>query len=376
VDSSTVVAIMAQVTDQPIKTFSIGSPADDYNELPYARLVAKRFGTDHHEFVVEPDALAVLPELLRAYDEPFADVSAIPTYYVSRLARQHVTVALAGDGGDELFAGYPWYRLLREEDWITRLPRSLRRAIFGQLYRAWPDGWRGKARLNLWKQPNPAWRYAVTRNRFPPYERQRLLTPALQEALAEVPACDMVACAAGEAQALDRVSMMQYADLMTYLPEQLLVKVDRASMWHSLEVRAPLLDHKLVEFVLTIPAELKLSNGDTKHILKCIVSAWVPREALYRRKMGFGIPLEHWFRGELFDFACEILLDRPARQRGYFRSEYISDLLERHRAGQSDPTVTTHQIWNLLYLELWCREFLDKAPAGPPVRRVVHEAAR
>ena len=246
VDSSTVVAMMAQVTDQPIRTFSIGSPDAAFNELPYARVVAERYDTQHHEFVVEPDALAVLPELMHVYDEPFADSSAIPTYYVSRLAHEHVKVVLSGDGGDELFAGYPWYWLLRRDDWMTRLPGPFRRTIFGQLYRAWPAGWRGKRRMDLWRQNDAASRYAVTRNRFPHHERQLLLTAELRAMFAQLPACDTVARAASDAQKLDRVSMMQYADLMTYLPEDLLVKVDRASMSQSLEVRAPLLDHKLV----------------------------------------------------------------------------------------------------------------------------------
>ena len=370
VDSSTVVAMMSQLTDQPIKTFSIGSPHPDFDELPYARMVADRFGTEHHEFVVEPDALEVLPELLRAYDEPFADSSAIPTYYVSQLASMNVSVALAGDGGDELFAGYPWYSSLRDESWVTRLPDGPRRAMFALPYLVWPSSWRGKGRLNMWRQPDAASRYSARRNRFPPRERQRLLSPDLQKHMADVEHCNVVARAAGEALSADRVAMMQYADLMTYLPEDLLVKVDRASMWHSLEVRAPFLDHKLVEFALTIPTELKLVNGDAKHILKQVIGEWVPHEALYRPKMGFGIPLSHWLRGNMLGFAREVLLDGPTRRRGHFRSEYISDLLERHRSGRSNPTVTTHQIWSLLYLELWFREFVDKAPlantAGRP----------
>ena len=366
IDSSSVVALMSQVSDQPIKTFSIGSPDPDFDESPYARMVAERFNTDHHEFVVEPDALAVLPELLKAYDEPFADSSAVPTYHVSRLARQEVTVALAGDGGDELFAGYPWYSLLRDDSWTNRIPSGLRATMFGQLDRVWPAGWRGKGRLNLWKQPSAARRYAATRNRFTPNERRQLLSPETHDAMSHIPPCDVVARAAGEVPDADYVAMMQYADLMTYLPGDLLVKVDRASMWHSLEVRAPFLDHKLVEFALQIPAELKLANGDSKHILKRVIGEWLPKEAIYRPKKGFGIPLRNWFRDDLLGFAREILLDGPIRRRGHFRTEYIDDLLERHRTGNSDPTVTTHQIWSLLYLELWSREYLDqRSPARP-----------
>lgn len=373
VDSSTVVAMMAQVTDQPIRTYSIGSPAADMDELPYARLVARRFGTQHHEFVVEPDALAVLPALLQAYDEPFADASAIPTYYVSRLARQHVTVALSGDGGDELFAGYPWYTLLADEGWVGRLPARMRPALFAGLYRAWPDRWRGKRRLYLWQQPGHAARYAATRNRFPPHERRRLLTPHMQHVLAAVRPCDLVARAAAQAASRDPVAMMQAADLLTYLPEDLLVKVDRASMCHGLEVRAPLLDHRLVEFAVRLPSSLKLANGDAKLILKQAMRPWVPAEVLTRPKMGFGIPLRHWFRDGSFELPADVLLDSRTRERGFFQPQYLRDLLQRHRTGRSDPTVTTHQIWNLVIFELWCRTFLDAATA--PAASAVHGAA-
>lgn len=359
IDSSTIVAAMAQVTDQPIRTYSIGSPRAEMDELPYARLVARQFGTQHHEFIVEPDALAVLPDLLDAYDEPFADASAIPTYYVCKLARQHVTVALSGDGGDELFAGYPWYALLAPSQWMMRIPSYARTAVLGRLYQRWPDRWRGKGRLYFWQQPGPGWWYAATRNRFAPHERRRLLTPAMRDVLERVPPCDVVARAAAPAERMDPVAMMQYADLMTYLPEDLLVKVDRASMQHGLEVRTPLLDHRLVEFVLQIPSPLKLTNGDSKHILKRVVSRWLPSEVLSRPKMGFGIPLRYWFADGSFNLPADVLLDHTARQRGIFQRDYVQELLGRHRSGRSDATVTTHQIWNLLILELWLRRSGD-----------------
>jgi len=360
VDSSTVVAMMAQVTDQPIKTFSIGNTAEDFNELPYARLVAQQFGTDHHEFIVDPDAIQILPDLVAGYDEPFADSSAIPTYYVSKIAREHVKVCLAGDGGDELFAGYPWYQIMAREEWIYRIPSWFRRGLLHPMYKVWPDVWRGKDRLFMLTRRDRAERYASTKMRFSPRERRRLLTSALQEAMRGLNHFDVVLHYARKADSLDYVSAMQYADLMTYLPEDLLVKVDRASMMHGLEVRLPLLDHKLVEFVATIPSELKVVNGESKYILKELISRWVPREAIYRPKMGFGIPLQHWFRDELFKFTKEILLDNQTRRRGFFQVDYIANLLEAHRSGRTNPTVSTHQIWNLLVFEIWCRTFLDK----------------
>ena len=360
VDSSTVLAMMAQVTDKPIKTFSIGTGKQDFNELQYARLVAQRFSTDHQELVVEPKAVQILPDLVAGYDEPFADSSAIPTYYVSQMASQHVKVCLAGDGGDELFAGYPWYRLWAREEWILRIPWWLRRGVFGTLHKAWPHRWRGKSHLFTLTRRDRAEHYASTKILFHSWDQQHLLASPLREALNDVVYSDGLLSFAHEADSLDYVSSMQYTDLMTYLPEDLLVKVDRTSMMHGLEVRLPLLDHKLVEFAASIPTKFKVANGESKYILKKLISRWVPPETIYRDKMGFAIPLQHWLRDELYNFTREILLDSRTRHRGYFQVDYIANLLEAHRSGRSYLRTTAPQIWNLLVFELWCREFLDR----------------
>ncbi len=364
VDSSAVAALMAQESEQPVKSFSIGTTADDFNELPYARMVAQRLGTEHHEFIVEPDAVGILPGLVAAYDEPFADSSAVPTYYVAKMASQHVKVCLAGDGGDELFAGYPWYQSLSLEPRFGGVPRRLRQPLLGSLRKIWPEEWRGADRLFDLTRRDRAERYAATKRRFSVRERSRILTPSLRQAFGGLDESGGLLAFAREAASLDNVSAMQYTDLMSYLPEDLLVKVDRASMLHGLEVRLPLLDHEFVEFAATVPSHLKLNNGESKHILKRLISRWVPREAIYREKKGFGIPLEHWFRGELLPFTQEILLDDRTRRRGFLQVDSVATLLEKHRSGQTNPLVTTHQIWNMLVLEIWCRRFLDQ-PASP-----------
>ena len=361
VDSSTVLAMMAQVTTSPIKTFSIGTTTPGFNELQYAKMVADRFSTDHQEFIVEPNAVEILPKLVAGYNEPFADSSAVPTYYVSQMASQQVKVCLAGDGGDELFAGYDWYRTLQREERILELPQWARKALFGTLHKAWPKHIRGKSHLFALTQQGKSEHYAATKAPFQYWDRQRLLPPPLREAMTDLSYSDAMLAFASESSSMDYISFMQYIDLMTYLPEDLLVKVDRASMMHSLEVRLPLLDHELVDFAMSIPSKYKIHGNEGKYILKKLISRWVPPETIYRKKVGFSIPIDHWFKDELYHFTREILLDTRTRDRGYFQMGYVSDLLKSHYARHSFSRVTAPQIWNLLVFELWCREFLDKA---------------
>ncbi|HSE05727.1 MAG TPA: asparagine synthase (glutamine-hydrolyzing), partial [Methylomirabilota bacterium] len=290
VDSSTTVALMAQATGRPIRTFSIGFDEADFDELAYARQVARRYGTEHCEFVVKPDAMEAMPRLAGQFDEPFADSSALPTYYVSKITREHVTVALSGDGGDENFAGYRRYAAAAglAQRWDSGTGRPLRR-LLGLGGRLLPAGARGKAYLGL-LAADPTERYF----RMLTYQRsesmRRLLTPeAQQEVSPEVTDAQFRKLVA-ESAAPDYVSGMQYVDLHHYLPDDILTKVDRTSMLVSLECRVPLLDHVLMEYVATMPSGLKLRDGTGKAVLKAAMAADLPAEILERRKMGFGVP--------------------------------------------------------------------------------------
>ena len=363
IDSSAIVALMAQSTDQTIKTFSIGFYDNENSELPYAKMIADKYSTDHHEFIVELDSLNVLSDVINAYDEPFADASAINAYYLSKITTQHVTVALSGDGGDELFSGYPWYNIFKEKNIWEKIPNGFKKLIFQNLSSIWPSSWRGGKRLNLYKQPSFEWLYASIRNRFSEHDRGDYFSSDLIKFISKTPFCSYVAEASLECQVKDRVTIMQYADLMTYLPEDILTKIDRVSMWHSLEVRSPLVDHELIEFVFNIPSYLKLSNNSSKYIFKKAIEPWVPKQILSRHKQGFGIPsnkskpekIEH-----LYNFAKDILMDNQTKRRGYYNQKSIKRLLDSHLSRKMDLSVSTNQIWNLLYLELWFREIHDR----------------
>jgi len=348
-DSSTVVALMARASSVPIRTFSIGFAESDFDELAYARQVAARYGTDHYELVVTPSALDVLPKLAWHFDEPFADSSAIPTYYVSKITREHVTVALSGDGGDENFAGYRRYARAQElherlDRGVLRLAQPLLRLAAGAL----PVGAPGQAYAGLLGAGDFG-RY----HRLMTYERaetlRRLLSDDFRGAVA-APSPSRFSRLASELEAPDYVSAMQLIDIYTYLPEDILTKVDRASMAVSLESRVPLLDHVLMEYAATIPSALKLRDGHGKHILKRAMASSLPEDILTRRKMGFGVPLGEWFRGELRDMAHDVLLSQKSRERGIFRLSQIEHLLSAHEAGRRDWSA---RLWALICFELW-----------------------
>jgi asparagine synthase (glutamine-hydrolysing) len=354
-DSSTVVALMARAAGGPVRTFSIGFDETDFDELAFARAVAQRYGTRHHEFVVKPDALEALPRLAWQFDEPFADASAVPTYYVAKITRDHVTVALSGDGGDENFAGYRRYaeavRVQRQAE-ILHVVKPLLRLAAACLPEAVP----GRGHLALLGMP-PLHRYF----RMMTYQHDQSLAALLRpEAGGEVaPRTDpeYFYRLAAEGGAPDHLSTLQYLDVRHYLPEDILTKVDRTSMLVALEARVPLLDHVLMEYVATIPSQLKLRNGSGKAILKQGMSKDLPAEILHRRKMGFGVPLAAWFRKELKDFAIELLTDRRTRERGIIRPEAATELLETHLGGRRDRSA---QLWALICFELWCREWGDR----------------
>lgn len=354
IDSSSVVATMARLSPRPVKTFSIGFKEGDYNELDHARRVAERFGTEHHELILNADVLGMLDDLAWHLDEPFGDSSAIPTYMVSKMASEQVTVVLSGDGGDELFAGYDKY-LVEANERCYRLPAPLRTAL-GAVGDRLPHGAKGRNFLRHFALPG--WeRYLDASTLFRRDEKRRLF---------QADAFDRLSPHDPWRGKLDDLthtndgwlSAVQYLDLKNYLPLDILTKVDRMSMAHSIEARVPLLDHKLVEFSATIPPEFKLHRGTTKYIFKRAMQGILPDEIIHRPKRGFAIPLGRWFRGQLDRVVRELLLSERSRQRGIVNAAFVEQLLTQHRHGRDLDL----QLWTLMSFELWCRTFLDQGP--------------
>jgi len=361
-DSSSVVAVMAGLVPERVRTFSIGFAEAGYNELPWASLVARRFGTEHHALMLEPDVLQIIDDLAWHLDEPFGDSSAIPTYMVSKLAAEHVTVVLSGDGGDELFGGYDKYQVEGRERRYRLLPDPVRRAL-AALSRAMPDGMRGRNYLRHISLPG-AERYLDALTLF---RRERMLCLLTPDVARLVSPHDPWQAARrflpnGRTHWL---SALQYADLHTYLPLDILTKVDRMSMAHSIEARVPLLDHKLVEFAAAIPPEMQIRDGAGKHLFKRAVRGLLPEAVLTRSKRGFAIPLGHWFRGRLSGFVRDLLLSEQCRARGLFDRAEILRLVERPRRGQEELDL---ELWSLISLELWCRLFQDGGARGRAAR--------
>jgi asparagine synthase (glutamine-hydrolysing) len=342
-----------------VKTFSIGFEEQEFDELPFARMLAERYGTEHHEFVVRPRAVDVLPKLVEHYGEPFADSSAVPTYDLARLTAEHVTVALNGDGGDELFAGYDRYKLLPAFELLARLPAgaALAQTMAAGVGRSLPPRARRFLRA-VARRPEEG--YARTVSYFAPEEKQALYSGEMRGALDGLDSYDALYTVFSEADAPDLLGRTLYADTLTYLPGDLLVKVDIATMANSLEGRSPLLDHPLVEFAAGLPSRLKLRRGTGKHVLRRAVADLLPGPILRRRKKGFGVPVSAWFRGELKELLHDVVLSPVAAQRPFFRPGAVEELCAEHWQGREDRGP---QLWALLMLELWCRSFLDRRPA-------------
>jgi asparagine synthase (glutamine-hydrolysing) len=359
VDSSAVVAFMSRNSSRPVKTFSIGFKEEKFNELPYARVVAKHFGTDHRELIVEPHALEVLPKLVWHYEEPYADSSAINAYYVSQATREHVTVALNGDGGDENFAGYPWYTVHRLAAIYDRIPTGIRERVVRPMLLAAisknhsPLGRRG--RIFLEHKEDSARRYSTYFVYFTQEEKDRLYSDAMRGIKERYDARDFIGKLYESADAGDPVDRATWTDIMSYLPDDLLVKVDIASMAHGLEARPPLLDHELVELTARIPSNLKERFGQRKYIFKKALRGILPSTTLTRKKVGFGLPVDDWFRGELADFSRDTLLSKTATSRHLFEKKTIEQILNEHQSGINHGI----RIWALLTLELWFREYFD-----------------
>ncbi|MEK7441447.1 MAG: asparagine synthase C-terminal domain-containing protein, partial [Chloroflexota bacterium] len=353
-DSSAVVALMAEESATPVKTFAIGfSGEPSYDETAHARVVANHLKTEHHEFIVEPNAIDLIEKLTWHLDQPFGDSSAIPTYLVSKLARDHVTVALNGDGGDELFAGYERFYAARLAQQYQRVPKIAHNLISGVASRL-PQGtgYRDLGRRT---------------SRFVNTARQTL--PDQYLGWVGIMSEDLVERLCGHARAADHfknyfraradgdpVPTLLDVNMRSYLPDDLLIKADRMSMAASLEARSPFLDHVLVEFAATIPASLKLKGSVGKYILKRAFENKLPREIIYRRKHGFGVPIGKWFRTTLRDYVNEILLSTRATQRGVLRTEAVQQLVNEHLSGARDHG---HALWTVMMLEVWARKFLD-----------------
>ena len=351
IDSSSVVALMSSMSKQPIKTFSIGFKEQEFNELQYANIIAKKYNTDHHEMIIEPESVDLLPKLVKAYDEPFADSSAIPTYYVSKFTREHVTVALSGDGGDELFAGYNSYRKMLK---LHQRPfnNNFVNQTVSLAHKLMPDY------LELKK-----WSYYFTINSenigallgvFKPYERNKLYKSDIKQKLSDYQS-EKEKIELLKKYKSDFISNNQLLDINTYMVDDILTKVDRASMMNSLEVRVPLLDHKVVELASRIPSNFKINNDGKKMILKKAMQDYLPDKIVSHKKQGFGVPLSMWFRDDLKEYINDTLLSNSAKINNYFNNKELTKMVNNHHKGLRDYS---SKLWSILFFEEWLQQNL------------------
>jgi asparagine synthase (glutamine-hydrolysing) len=367
IDSSIVVGLMARQSTAPVKTFSIGFDEPEFDELSYARAISKRFATEHHEFVVRPDAIDILNKLVWHFNEPFADSSAIPTYYVSRMTKDFVKVVLTGDAGDENFAGYGRYRRAKWVAMFTKLPVALRKILMPAVLRRCSTlHWREKTFTRLADfmeglSKDQARNYAEQVKIFNRREADNLYTQAMAEQLRSFDPFAFLTDPWQEAGTHDLVDSLLHLDIHSYLPEDLLVKVDICTMANSLEARVPFLDHEFMQFAAMIPSHLKLRGSQPKFVLKQAFADLLPEGILNRRKMGFGVPVSRWFRNELKDYVYDVLLDERTLRRGYFQRTGIQRLLDEHVSSRNDHSP---KIWALLFLETWFRVFIDREGEG------------
>ena len=362
IDSSAVVALMSQESGERVKTFSIGFEEQDFSEIHHARRIAEHVGADHHEFIVRPDALEVLPTLVEHYGEPYADSSAVPTYYVAKETRKHVTVALNGDGGDESFAGYERYIAMGLTEKYRRVPSFLRESVIKETVNLIPTSPLRRSRvrsvqrmLNAVALPRVD-RYTRWMSVFNEETKQPLYSDFFREQTRGANATGVLGEWFKRANGIGILDAMLLTDQMTYLPNDLLVKVDIASMAVSLEARSPFLDQHVIEFAASLPQHLKLRGLTSKYLLKKVLRKFLPAENLNRGKMGFGVPVGHWFRGQMQPFLREVLLSEKASRRGLFKPETVKQLIELHTCGERDYS---QQLWTLLMLELWFNRFID-----------------
>jgi asparagine synthase (glutamine-hydrolysing) len=362
VDSSIVVALMAAESDTPVKTFSIGFEEQDYSELKYARRVAEHVGAEYNEFIVRPNAMEILPTLVRHYGEPYADPSAIPTYYVSRETRKYVTVALNGDGGDESFVGYERHVAMRFAEYYRRMPKALRSYLVEPIANAIPSSidFRNRfARLQRFLRAaslSESDRYFQWLSAFTDEGKNELYLPEFLASTAANKPVMHFERYISKRNGTGIVDTALLTDLMNYLPNDLLVKVDIASMANSLEARSPFLDHKVIEFAASLPEKIKQSGSGTKTLLKKVAARLVPPDVIYRPKMGFAVPLRYWLGREMSGFTQDILLSQKASHREMFDRRVVERLIIEQKSEKQD---NSWKIWTLLMLELWFREFID-----------------
>ena len=360
-DSSSIVAMMAAGSEQPVKTFSIGFTDSSYNELPYARAIAQRFQTEHHEEIITPDAVRLTERLVRQLDEPFGDFSVFPTLMVSEMARKHVTVILSGDGGDELLAGYDTYLADRLARRMSRLPLWVRKGLLEPAVLAMPPTDKKKGLINKTRRflqglDLPAGLQHVRWMIFlQQQEKQKLYTPEFWQSVQSYDPYDFIWQKFSACTSAIPLDQQEYVDIMTYLVDDILVKVDRMSMLVSLEARTPFLDYRLVEFCATLPPHLRLAGRQTKYLLKKAMQGLLPEMILQRGKEGFSIPIKGWMKNELRPMMEEYLSPRRLSAGGEFRPEYVTQLMQEHLAGRENHS---HRLWALMVYQMWREAYL------------------
>jgi len=358
IDSSSIVALMSQVMEQPVKTFSIGFEDSTYNELNYARLIAKTFNTEHHEFIIKPNAVELTENLIHFLDEPFGDFSIFPTYLVSKMAREYVTVVLSGDGGDELFAGYDPYIADRYYKTYSRIPALLRSKLIPDLAEMIPPSPKKKGLINKIKRfvegtklpedlRHTRWMIFMLE-----HEKDLLYNKDMKSGLIEKDSYKFIRNYFSNIKYLqdDQTSQQLYVDIKTYLVDDILVKVDRMSMATSLEARVPFLDHRFVELSARIPSDMKLRNKQTKYILKKAMEDLLPHDILYRGKEGFSIPIKNWLKSDLKPMMTDVLAADKIKREGFFNVDYIEKLISEHLKGTRNHS---HRLWALMMFEKW-----------------------
>jgi asparagine synthase (glutamine-hydrolysing) len=363
IDSSTVVYMMSKINSGPVKTFSIGFEEEDHSELRYAKIISDHFGTEHHEYIVRPEAIKLFPKLAWHYDEPYADSSALPSYYVANIARQNVKVALNGDGGDEDFGGYERFMAARIAEIFRKIPEGLRHMVVEVIIKRIPDGsgtnnFPAKLKRFMLMASRPyRERHYNWVSIFRDYEKDSLFSENFKKELNNRHSFYYLNNAFDDCGAKDIVDLVMAADIKTNLLDDLIVKMDIATMANSLEGRSPFLDHKVMEFSASIPSSIKIKGTKLKYLLKKAMADILPQEILKRPKMGFGIPRDEWFRKELNGYAHRVLLEPKSVKRGYFKPDAVRQLLDEHASGRINHGA---HIWSLLFLELWHRVFIDR----------------
>lgn len=361
IDSSVIVALMAKLTDKPVKTFSIGFAEQKFNELPYARMVANQYKTDHHEFIVQPDAISLMGKLAYQYEEPFADPAALPTWYLSKMTREHVTVALNGDGGDENFAGYSRYTAMQDIEQIRPILKLIpfKKFVSKISWQLWKitkqKKFRQLSQVLSYNLADPMSFYREMIGYFKQKDKKLIYDKKVCERIQNSRYATLLPKFFNDSKKLNFVDRLLYVDNQTYLPDDLLVKVDIASMAHALEVRSPFLDHEFMELTARLPVDLKIRSKNKKYLLKQIAYDLLPKELIDRPKQGFGVPFETWFKTSLYEYLKEQLLDEKFIGYG-FSAVGIKKMIEDHR---QEKAIYTNQLWALLNLRWWLRTWFE-----------------